>query len=293
MPPDRATTSPLRLGVVLPSSGPAAFQDAVVLHAAERAAAEANAGGGVGGRPVEVVSIPADSIGPGQAVPADVLVGGFGAAPPRDALWILPADPSAAGPDVFSAEESPEQAGATLAKDLSSRGFTAPVGVVVGGGPDAYLSRGIATQLATVIERAGPNDSCDQEVASLRLKGVDALAVAGNPTLVVACADAAYGQGWSPSGGIIVPPRPRMVSATRHHMEPGPSSDCPGPRRTGREQPGTEPQPVTPPPTLPWSPSLPPKWRSRWPAPKHRLPEAPSLPDGGPATCTTTRTPPT
>lgn len=217
---------------------------------AVRAVAEAaNRDGGVGGRTVEVVAVPADGARSATPPEVDVFVGGFGFAAVRPAGidWILPADPRPSEPGVAAGEVGAEQAGAFLGARLEQRGVAGPVGVVVGPGPDAGLADGLAQRLP--VERVAAPDvaSCGNQVAELRGRGVNALAVAGPPELARHCADAAARIAWRPYGGLVLSP-----SAAYSHLErewaaqdaqtavgfPVPGSPDPGAQRFRRAVPG-------------------------------------------------------
>lgn len=207
LPPKKNARRALRLGVAVPTTGSSAEEGTEVLDAVRRAIAGANAAGGVGGRPVEMVALPAETADP-AALPAelDALVGGFGISPVAGVSWLLPADPAIEGTDVIPAELSPRAVGARLGADLDSRKFIGAVGVVVGEGPDAALADGLGSQFPIFKVRAAPDTSCESELLALRRAEVVALAVAGPPDLAGRCAYAAIGAGWHPPGGLLLAP---------------------------------------------------------------------------------------
>lgn len=199
----------LRLGIIVPTTGPLAVEGEAVIRAVMEAIDGANAAGGIGGHPVQLQVIPAE---PATAIATavrhvDALVGGFGtAAAPTSTLWFLPADPWLSGADVVQGEPSAERAGRALGTDLRHRDSHATVGVVVDSGPDARLAEGLASQVRTLRISTTDDSLCDREVVSLRTSGVDTLAIAGAPELALRCAAAAARIGWHPSGGLLVAP---------------------------------------------------------------------------------------
>lgn len=206
---DQPGVSPLRLGVLVATSGPLAEPSAEMVRAVRQVAEAANAGGGVSGRHVEVVAIDAADRATLRSLRSlvDVLVGGVNPVTTTvDVPWLLPADPNRAGPNVVAAEVAPLAAGSRLADELVARGLDGTVAVVVGEGPDAAFAEGIAQRLPVRTQQATSATTCDQELFELHRPGVVALAVAGPPELVERCADAAARRGWRPTGGLLVPP---------------------------------------------------------------------------------------
>ncbi len=202
-------TPPLRLGVLVATSGPLTEPSAEMVRAVRQVAAAATAGGGVSGRGVEVVVIDvADRAALGSLrTNVDVLVGGLAPTTTSvDVPWLLPADPDLVGPGVVAAELTPLAAGRRLADDLVEGGLDGTVAVVVGDGPEAALADGVAQRLPVRQQQAAAATTCDQELFELHRPGVVALAIAGPPELVERCADAAARQGWRPPGGLLVPP---------------------------------------------------------------------------------------
>jgi hypothetical protein len=198
----------LRLGLVVPTRGAGATEGAEVATTVRRRVDAANAAGGVGGSPVELVVAAAEDESAVAALPGrvSVLVGGFGAAPPTGVTWLFPADPSVGGPGVVPAEASPETAGQQLGDLLAGQRLGGPVGVVVGSGPESALAAGLASRVPTTTAAAVPGTSCASEVASLRRDGAIALAVAGPPDLAARCLRAAALALWSPPFGTVVAP---------------------------------------------------------------------------------------
>lgn len=208
VPTSRPAPQPLRLGLVVPTHGTAAAEGIEVVSAVRQRVDSANSAGGVGGLPVELVVVAAEDQAAVASLPkrASVLVGGFGAKPPSGILSLLPADPSVDGPTVVPAEASPEVAGQLLGEQLRARGMSGHVGVVVGGGPERALAAGLASKVPTATLAAGPDGSCNSEVAALREDGAVALAVAGPPDLATSCLRAAARSLWAPPLGTIVSP---------------------------------------------------------------------------------------
>ncbi len=204
-PPGRTV---LRLGLVVPTRGAAAAEGAEVARTVRRRVGAANAAGGVGGSPVELVVAAAEDPAAVAALPrrVSVLVGGFGAAPPTGVPWLFPADPSVGGPGVVSAEASPEVAGQRVGALLQGQRLGGPVGVVVGSGAESALAAGLASKVSTTTAAAGSDTSCVSEVVALRRSGAVALAVAGPPDLAARCLRAAAQTLWSPPLGTIVAP---------------------------------------------------------------------------------------
>lgn len=234
--------SPLRLGLIVPASGPMAAEADEVADIVRQRVAAANAAGGVAGLPVELSVAPAEDAGAVAAMVerVDALVGGFGAVAPADKLWLLPADPAISGPMVVPAELTARLAGAQLGSVLRRQGVTGPVGVVVGSGPDATLGAGLATKTPTTSVNADEAGNCVAEIGALRRSGAVALAVAGSPDLAVKCLRASYAVAWSPNFGRIL--APSAAYAALHSMPeavgsrtvlglPWPTSTAPGAAR--------------------------------------------------------------
>jgi Periplasmic binding protein len=237
---------PVRLGVVVPTTGPAAAEGAEVVRAVRQAAAAANASGGVGGRPVQVVAARAEnrSAMMGLVNRVDALVGGFGTSPPPGLDWILPADPDVSGPGVVPAEVSPRAAGTLLSLHLESQRLLGTVGVVVGQGVEVALGDGLWDEGRPLLRLPGQEGSCTG--ATLELGGPIALAIAGPPPLVARCARAVEGSTWRPRGGLLLPPSAayagRLVEDTVGAYTvlgfPWPTSDVPAAARFRRAVPG-------------------------------------------------------
>lgn len=241
----RQTTvaNPLRLGLIVPTSGVMAAEGAEVVAVVRQRVDAANAGGGVAGVPVELATAPAENP---EAVArmvdgVDVLVGGFGtAAAPEGTPWLLPADPTVAGPDVVPAELSSRLAGAELADVLRRQGLNGTVGVIVGSGPDSALGAGLATRTATTTVNAKEGTTCGPELSALRRARVVALAVAGPPDLAAKCMRTAFQMLWLPPFGTVL--APSAAYAGLHNMPealgartvlglPWPTADTPGAAR--------------------------------------------------------------
>lgn len=233
---------PLRLGLIVPASGSMAAEGKDVAAVVRQRVAAANTAGGVAGLPVELQVAAAEDA---EAVAAlakrvDVLVGGFGAAAPTGVLWLLPADPSIAGPSVIPAEMTSRLVGAQLGTVLRRQGLTGLVGVVVGSGPDAGLGAGLATKTTTTSVVAQEDGTCAPEIVALRRAGAVALAVAGSPDLAAKCLRAAFAVAWLPSFGVVLAPSaayaglqgmPEAIGARTVLGLPWPTSTAPGAAR--------------------------------------------------------------
>ena len=212
-----APTGPLRLGVPVPTRGPASGEGHEVLRAVRAVAARANDDGGVAGRRIDVVPVPTDdqrarAVALGRV---EALVGGFSTDAPGGMPWVMPADVAPPGADVAAGELAAEQAGAALGVDLAARSAERRmVGAIVAPGPDAALAAGLAKSLPVQEVSAGTDTGCDQEVVALRKREVAALALAVPPDLARRCAAAAARIGWRPPGGLLLAP-----SAVYAHLE--------------------------------------------------------------------------
>jgi hypothetical protein len=203
---------PLRLAVVVPTTGPAAAEGSQVVDAVRAAVAEADAAGGVRGAPIQLTVVAAEDPAAvaGLAGHVDAVVGGFGAGVPAGVPWMLPADPAASGSAMVAPEVPAQTAGARMAGDLAAGGVTGPVGVVEGSGPDAALASGIAQALPVHTVSVPDGAPCGTAVATLTApgSGVDALAVAGPPSLAASCLAALAGSpavGSLPGGVLLAP----------------------------------------------------------------------------------------
>jgi ABC-type branched-subunit amino acid transport system substrate-binding protein len=237
-----SSPKPLRLGLIVPTTGTMAAEGKDVVAVVRQRVASANAAGGVAGLPVELEVAAAESA---EAVAAlvkrvDALVGGFGAEPPPGLPWLLPADPGIAGPSVLPAEMTSRMAGAQLGTVLRSQGINGPVGVVVGSGPDAALGAGLASKTQIIPVVAQETGTCALEIAALRRAGAVALAVAGNPELAAKCLRAAFAAAWLPAFGRILAPSaayaglqimPEALGARTVLGLPWPTSTAPGAAR--------------------------------------------------------------
>jgi hypothetical protein len=203
-----ARKDPVRLGLVVPTKGPAAKEGTEVARAVRGRVDQANGAGGVGGLPVELVVAAAEDRAAVAALSKRVsaLVGGFGAEPPPGVPWLFPADPSVAGASIVPAEASPEVAGQQLGEHLRAQSVGGPVGVVVGTGPESSLAAGLASRVPTTTVAAASGSSCASEVATLRRDGAVALAVAGPPDLAARCLTSAARALWAPRFGTVVAP---------------------------------------------------------------------------------------
>lgn len=241
----RQTTvaNPLRLGLIVPTTGAQAAEGAEVAAVVRQRVDAANAAGGVAGVPVELATAPAENPAAvaqlGERV--DVLVGGFGAASaPGGTPWLLPADPMVTGPNVVPAELTSRLAGSELAGVLRRQGLKGVVGVVVGSGPDSALAAGLASRTATTTVTAREGTSCVPEVNALRRTGAVAMAVAGSPELAARCLKAAFQVLWLPAFGTVLAPSvayaglhtmPEALGARTVLGLPWPTADTPGAAR--------------------------------------------------------------
>lgn len=201
-------TTPLRLGLVVPTIGPLAREGVEVREVVQRRVQAANTSGGVAGLPVELVVAAAEDR---EAIDAmakavNAIVGGFGAEITTATPWLFPADPSITGVNVVAAEGTARAVGAQLASDLRTEGPFGLVGVIVGTGPDAALATGLASgsNVTTVVARK--NTSCLNEIASLRRTGAMVMAVAGDSDLAANCVRAASRSAWQPRVGPLLAP---------------------------------------------------------------------------------------
>jgi hypothetical protein len=240
--PGAGRATGVRLGLIVPKSGPSAAEGAEVEGLVRRRVDAANAAGGVAGASVELAVVAAEDAAAVASLPKRVtaLVGGFGSGPPPGATWVLPADPSVAGPNVVSIEPRPRQAGERMAEILLRQGLSGPIGVVVGPGPDSGLGDGLAARAPTRTVPAGADSNCVAEVAVLRRSGSVALAVAGPPDLALRCLKAAAAASWHRRFGTILAPSAayaRLESAPEtwgaHTLLalPSPSAPLPGAAR--------------------------------------------------------------
>ena len=242
-PRQTTTANPLRLGLVVPTTGSMAAEGSEVAAVVRQRIDSANAAGGVAGVPVELAVAPAENADAVARMTdrVDVLVGGFGvASAPEGTPWLLPADPAIAGPSVVLAELTSRLAGTELAGVLRRQGITGAVGVVVGTGPDAALGAGLATRTPTTSVAAREGTSCVPEVTALHRAGAVALAVAGPPDLAARCMRAAFQILWLPPFGTVLAPSaayaglhtmPEAIGARTVLGLPWPTSDTPGAAR--------------------------------------------------------------
>lgn len=200
--------APLKLGLVVPTSGPLAREGVEVREVVQRRVHAANSSGGVAGVPVELVVAPAEDPAALEAMArsVSVIVGGFGSEINTSTTWIFPADPLVTGPNVVPAEASARTVGAQLAASLRNEGPLGLIGIIVGSGPDAALASGLASKANVTTVTAKKNTSCIAEVAAMRRSGAMTLAVAGDTDLVANCVRAAARSPWQPRLGPLVPP---------------------------------------------------------------------------------------
>jgi ABC-type branched-subunit amino acid transport system substrate-binding protein len=241
----RQTTvaNPLRLGLIVPTTGALAAEGAEVTAVVRQRVDAANAAGGVAGVPIELATAPAENPDAVSKLgdKVDVLVGGFGtASAPGDTPWLLPADPAVVGPAVVPAELTSKVAGSELAGVLRRQGLNGVVGVVVGSGPDSALAAGLASKTATTSVTAKEGTTCVPEVTALRKTGAVALAVAGPPDLAARCMKAAFQTLWLPAFGTVLAPSaayaglhtmPEAIGARTVLGLPWPTADTPGAAR--------------------------------------------------------------
>lgn len=239
LPPSRG---PLRLGLVVPTTGPLAREGAEVREVVQRRIQAANTSGGVAGLPVELLVVPAEDRAALEAMAGAVnaIVGGFGAETTTPTPWLFPADPSITGPNVVAAEASARSVGAQLASDLRTEGTSGVVGVIVGTGPDAGLAAGLASRSNVTTVVARKNTTCVGEVAALRRAGAITLAVAGDTDLAASCVRAASRSPWEPRVGPLLAPSaayagvgslPEATGARTVLALPWPTSSAPGAAR--------------------------------------------------------------
>jgi hypothetical protein len=212
-----AATGPLRLGVPVPTRGPASGEGDEVLRAVRAVVNRANDDGGVAGRRIELVVVPTDDTDRRAAAlgRVEALIGGFASDAPSGMPWVMPADVGPTGPDIAAGELAAEQAGVALAADLAARGSEwRTVGAIVAPGPDAGLASGLGRSLPVQEVAAGHDTRCDQEVVALRKRQVAVLALAVPPDLARRCAASAARIGWRPPGGLLLAP-----SAVYAHLE--------------------------------------------------------------------------
>lgn len=202
-----AWSSPLELGLVVPTSGPLAPEGAQVREVVQRRVSTANASGGVAGVPIELIVVPAEDRAAIDAMAArvDAIVGGFGAEIATTTPWLFPADPLVTGANVVPAEASARAVGAQLAEALHDDGLLGVVGVVVGNGPDAGLAAGLSSKAHVATVAARKNTSCLAEIATLRRSGAMTLAIAGDTDLAAACLRAASRSAWQPRVALLAP----------------------------------------------------------------------------------------
>lgn len=235
-------SSPLRLGLIVPTSGPLAREGSEVRDVVQRRVQAANTSGGVAGVPIELVVAPAEDRAAIEAMAGKVsaVVGGFGAEIPTATTWIFPADPLVTGPNVVPAEASARAVGAQLGADLRDEGPFGLVGIVVGSGPDAALATGLASKANVTTVAAKKNTTCLTEIATLRRSGAMTLAVAGDTDLVTSCIRAAARSAWQPRLGPLVPPSaayagvasiPETTGTRTVLALPWPTSSAPGAAR--------------------------------------------------------------
>lgn len=235
-------SSPLKLGLVVPTSGPLAREGSEVREVVARRVAAANSSGGVAGVPIELVVAPAEDPAALEAMARSVnaMVGGFGADVSTTTPWLLPADPSVTGPNVVPAEGSARAVGAQLASDLRAQGLGGPVGVIVGSGPDAALAAGLASKAPVTTVAARKDTTCLTELATLHRSGATAVAVAGDTDLVATCVRAAARSPWRARIGPLVAPSaaysgigslPEATGTRTVLALPWPTSSSPGAAR--------------------------------------------------------------
>ena len=233
---------PLRIGLVIPKSGPLADEGRDTLRAVTQAVAAANAAGGARGHAVELETAPAENADAVATLVAhvEVLVGGFGLTEaPRGATWLMPADPTIEGVGVIAAEPVPQRAGNLLGADVVRRKGTTLVGVVAEGtlADQQFIQGLILGGMKADTERSTDDDSCIDELSLLRDREVPALALAGTTDLVLRCINASVRMGWRPPSGIVTPPstayrranQTKPVDGARAVFGlPWPTSDAPG-----------------------------------------------------------------
>lgn len=198
----------VRLGLVVPRSGPAAREGAEVERVVRLRIDLANAVGGVNGWRVGLEVAPAEDDAAVRKLieRVDALVGGFGLDSPPEGLnvpWLLPADPAVEGPTVVRAEPTPQRAGERLADQLRAEGVNGAIGVIVDATADAALADGLGSN---VVRATAAGSNCDNEIATLRQRDVTTVALAAGPTWVTRCFDSMEAAKFRPANGVLVAP---------------------------------------------------------------------------------------
>ncbi len=205
-----AASAPIgvRLGLVVPRSGPSAREGFEVERVVRLRIDLANAVGGVNGWRVGLETAPAeDDVAVRKLTErVDALVGGFGVTTALDGLdvpWLLPADPAIEGPTVVRAEPVPRRTGERLADQLRADGATGAIGVVVDATIDATLADGLGPN---VVRATAIGSNCDNEIATLRQREVTVVAVAAAPLWVARCLDSLEAAKFRPVNGVLLAP---------------------------------------------------------------------------------------
>lgn len=198
----------VRLGLVVPRSGPAAREGTEIERVVRLRIDLANAVGGVNGWRVGLEVAPAEDDAAVRRLidRVDALVGGFGLSSAPEGLtvpWLLPADPALEGPTVVRAEPTPRRAGERLADQLRAEGANGTVGVIVDGTSDAALADGLGS---TVVRATAAGSNCDNEIATLRQRDVTTVAVAAAPSWVSRCLDSMEAAKFRPANGVLLAP---------------------------------------------------------------------------------------
>ncbi len=213
----------VRLGLVVPRSGPAAREGAEIERVVRLRIDLANAVGGVNGWRVGLEVAPAEDDAAVRKLieRIDALVGGFGLSTPPEGLtvpWLLPADPAIEGPTVVRAEPTPRRAGERLADQLRAEGAAGAVGVVVDGTADAALADGLG---ANVVRATATGSNCDNEIATLRQRNVTTVAVAAAPAWVTRCIESLEAAKFRPANGLLVAPSAAYATSSERSASAG------------------------------------------------------------------------
>ena len=204
----------LTIAVPLPGGEASRVPDADDIQRAVRGAvAAANAGGGVGGKPIAVKVIDSRTMATSPTDAYDILVGGLPddrqtsptPAPFAGQPWLFPADPTVHGSSVLSLDPEPGEAGRLLAAAFAI-GATAAVGILDDGGTQRRFGDALANRTGPT-ERFStpPTASCDAAVLAARRRGVTTLVFALDPGRLADCAAALGRSAWVPSGGVFLP----------------------------------------------------------------------------------------
>lgn len=221
------TAGVLRIGAVLPLSGPQAESGRLAEMLLQGVFAQANAGGGVHGRRLELVAIDASGDQPlaERVAAADIfallsplLSGGAGeiaALAERLGLPVVGSPAGDGGRYVFRLQPGEREQGRALAEFAGLRlGLAHPPAVVVAAGRDAELAAAVEDQVVRhgwpQPVRQPPVPAWGGVVADWRERGIQAVFFFGSPDEFAALRQSATAAGWSP---IILAPAARTGAA--------------------------------------------------------------------------------